>query len=124
MNGVVSMPNQPFSRGSCQRLNRLQQLTLTTWRYAARKLDRVLEPYALLEQTAMHACQAALRDVDQPVDLFARHATAVPEFNLIVSLVHDTPGQDLAYDLLDAGFLNRWNELVAVVGGPEELPPL
>jgi hypothetical protein len=30
----------------------------------------------------------------------------------------------VCYDVLDAGFLLRWDELVAVGGGPEELPPL
>jgi len=108
-----------------QRLTRVQQLTLNTWRLAARKLERVLDPCALLEQAAVHATLGALRDVDNSLALFRRHAEAHPEFALIGSLVraidHD---EDLTYDILDTAFLMRWNELVADGSGPEELPPL
>ncbi len=107
-----------------QRLNRVQQLTLNTWRLAAAKLDRVLEPCSLLEHAAVHATLGALRDVDEPLTLFRRHAEANPEFALIISLIRVVRHEDLAYDMLDTAFLLRWNELVAGGNGPEELPPL
>jgi hypothetical protein len=59
-----------------------------------------------------------------PMALFARLASAKPEFALVESLVRATPDAALNYDLLDAAFLCRWNELVADGYGPEELPPL
>ena len=118
----MSMKHIPTS--PVQRLSRVQQLTLNTWRLAAAKLARVLDPYSVLEQAAVHATLGALRDIDKPLDLFGRHAEAQPEFALITSLVHATPGADLAYDILDTAFLLRWNELVSDGTGPEELPPL
>ncbi|HET6316538.1 MAG TPA: hypothetical protein VFG86_08780 [Chloroflexota bacterium] len=102
----------------------MQQLTLTTWRLAARTLERALEPSSIVEFAAVHAVLARLRDVDDPLQLFSRHATAHNELSMVLSLVGGTSHQDLAYDLLDGGFLARWNELVANGGGPEELPPL
>ena len=71
------------------------------------------------------AVLAILRDVPNPVALFVRHAQALPEFELIRSLVDERPrDEDLTFDVLDTGFLLRWNELVADGSGPEELPPL
>lgn len=107
-----------------QRLNRVQQLTLNTWRLAAAKLDRVLEPCAILEHAAVHATLGVLRDTGEPLALFRRHAEANPEFALIISLIRVVRHEDLAYDMLDTAFLLRWNELVAGGNGPEELPPL
>ena len=107
-----------------QRLTRWQQLTLTTWRYAAAKLDRVLDPCALPARAALHTVLAILRDVDDPVALFGYHDRAHPELALIESLVSGTADAELNYDLLDTAFLCRWNELVADGNGPEELPPL
>jgi hypothetical protein len=105
-------------------LSRMQQLTLTTWRLADTKLQRVLNPFSVLEQAALHAALATLRDVDDPVALFGRHAAAHAELALITSLVPATQGADLSYDILDSAFLLRWNELVADGTGPQELPPL
>jgi hypothetical protein len=105
-------------------LNRVQQLTLNTWRLAAAKLDRVLDPRSILEQAAVHATLGALRDVQEPLVLFRRHAQANPEFALIISLIRLGGHEDLAYDMLDTAFLLRWNELVADGNGPQELPPL
>jgi hypothetical protein len=107
-----------------QRLTRWQQLTLTTWRHAAAKIDRVLDPCALPARAALQTVLATLRDVDDPMALFGRHDTAHPEFALIESLVRATPDAELNYDLLDTAFLCRWNELVADGNSPEELPPL
>ena len=107
-----------------QRLSRVQQLTLNTWRLATARLERSVDPCAVLEQAALHAVLGTLRDVDHPLALFAHHATADAEVTLVHSLVHAEPRSDLAYDILDAAFLLRWNELVANGTGPEELPPL
>jgi hypothetical protein len=107
------------------RLNRHQQLTLNTWRLAAAKLEREDASKAVFEQAAVHAVLAVLRDVPTPVALFVRHAQALPEFELIRSILEDRPREeDLTFDVLDTGFLLRWNELVADGSGPEELPPL
>ena len=67
----------------------------------------------MLEYAALHAVLARLRDMDEPLQLFARHATAHAELALVTSLVSGSAHEALAYDLLDAGFLARWNELVA-----------
>ena len=107
-----------------QRLNRVQQLTLNTWRLATAKLERVLAPDAVLEMAAVHVVLATLREVDRPIALFAWHGTADAELALVQSLVRGGPHAELDFDLLDMAFLLRWNELVAEGGGPEELPPL
>jgi hypothetical protein len=122
--GVHLMSEEHTPPFPVQRLNRVQQLTLNTWRLAAAKLDRVLDPYAILEHAAVHATHGALRDVHEPLALFRRHAEANPEFALIISLISATGHEDLAYDILDTAFLLRWNELVADGNGPKELPPL
>jgi len=118
----MSMKHTPAS--PVQRLSRVQQLTLTTWRLAAAKLERVVDPCSVLAHTAVHITLGILREVDNPLALFRRHAEAHPEFALIASLVEATRHEDLAYDILDTAFLMRWNELVADGNGPEELPPL
>jgi hypothetical protein len=110
----------PSSRPAC-RLNRTQQLTLTTWRWARHTLAATPGPTDLLPRVAVEAVRAVLRDVTDPIALFARHADAEYEFALVTSLVDDP---EVCYDALDAGFLLRWDELVAGGGGPEELPPL
>ena len=114
----------PNTSEPIQRLNRMQQLTLNTWRLATAKLERVLDPDAILEVAAVHVVLSTLREVDRPVGLFARHSTADAELALVQSLVRGGPHAELDFDLLDAAFLRRWNELVAEIGGPEELPPL
>jgi hypothetical protein len=118
------MSTQPNSTPPIQRLSRVQQLTLNTWRLASAKLQRVLDPCSVLEHAAIHAVLATLQDVNQPIALFGRHASADPELALINSLVANTSRAELAYDILDAAFLLRWNALVASGTGPEELPPL
>jgi hypothetical protein len=123
---VVPRTNEPTmpTAPRRQRLTRWQQLTLNTWRHAAAKLDRVLDPCALPARAALQTVLATLREVDDPIALFVRHDTAHPEFALIESLVRSTPDAALNFDLLDTAFLCRWNELVADGNGPEELPPL
>ena len=115
--------SQEISRPT-ERLSPLQQLTLNTWRLAALRLNHMLTPWSVLEQAAVHAVLGTLRDVDVPLGLFARHATAHAEVALVQSLVEAEPLSDLAYDILDAAFLLRWNELVATATAPQELPPL
>ncbi len=106
------------------RLTRTQQLTLTTWRWAALKLDRLVSPRAVFEPTALHAVLAALRDVEDALALFDRHADANAEYALIVSLLGGDHAPPLANDILDTAFLLRWNELLAECQPLEELPPL
>ena len=63
------MSIQPNSTHAIQRLSRVQQLTLNTWRLAPAKLERVLDPCSILEHTALHAVVATLQDVNQPMAL-------------------------------------------------------
>ena len=112
------------TRDPIRRLSRAQQLTLTTWRLAEVKLHRTVRPFGILEQSALHAVLASLRDVDEPFALFGRYAVAQCELALITSLVPLAASGDLAYDVLETAFVWRWNEPVADGNGPEELPPL
>ena len=106
------------------RLTRLQQLTLTTWRRAAAKVDREVAPNAVLEQAAICVVLAVLRDTAEPMALFARHAHAIDEFALLTSIVPRDRRPSLDHDLLDTAFLLRWQELTSGGRGPQELPPL
>jgi len=117
------MSTQPNSTPPIQRLSRVQQLTLNTWRLASAKLQRVLDPCSVVEHAAMYAVLATLEDVNQPIALFGRHASAEHELAMVNSLVADTPRAELAFDILDSAFLLRWNALVAGCAVPEELPP-
>ena len=106
------------------RLTRLQQLTLTTWRRAAAKVDREVAPNAVLEQAAMCVVLTVLRDTVEPRALFAWHARAVDEFALVTGIVPRDRRPSLDHDLLDTAFLLRWQELTSGGRGPQELPPL
>ena len=96
------MSTQPNSSRPTYRLSRVQQLTPNTWRLSAAKLERVLEPCSVLAYSALHAVLATLRDVDHPIGLFGRHATADSELALVNSLVGGTFQAELAYDILEA----------------------
>jgi hypothetical protein len=72
----------------------------------------------------LHAVVGALRDVDDPVALFARHVHAQPEFQLVLSVLPDGHRPDLPHDILDTAFLLRWTELAATGIAPQELKPL
>src|SRR5437870_4745352 len=50
-----------------ERLTRLQQLTLTTWRHASTRVARDVPPNDVLAQVAICAVQAILRDVVHPL---------------------------------------------------------
>ena len=121
-------PNQSrFTGGSHeppQRLTRLQQLTLNTWRWAAATLQNTIDPAAVLEAAAMHAVLATLRDLHEPLALFTRHAHAQPEFQMILSILSEDHRPGLAHDILDTAFLLRWTELAATGTPPLELTPL
>lgn len=118
------MSTQTNSSQPVRRLTRLEQLTLNTWRWAAATVQNTLDPAAILELAALHAVVGALRDVDDPVALFARHAHAQPEFQLVLSVLPDGYRPGLPHDILDTAFLLRWTELVACGRGPQELRPL
>jgi hypothetical protein len=107
-----------------ERLTRLQQLTLTTWRHASARVARDVPPHDVLAQVAICAVRAVLSDVAQPLALFTRHATRAEEFALVASLAAPDWTRDDLHDLVDTAFLLRWTELTSNGRGPEELPPL
>ena len=118
------MSTHPSRTHPIRRLTRLQQLTLNTWRWAAVKLRASLDPPAVLEHAALHAVLASLRDLDDPLALFTRHAQAQPEFRLIQSVLPQDQTPSLAHDILDTAFLLRWHELAEDGHVLQELPPL
>jgi hypothetical protein len=118
------MSTQTSSPQPIRRLTRLEQLMLNTWRWAAVTLQNTLNPPAIIEEAALHAVLAALRDVENPVELFARHAHGQPEFQLILSVLPDGHRTGLPHDILDTAFLIRWTELAATGDAPQELRPL
>ena len=118
------MSTQTSDAQPIRRLTRLEQLTLNTWRWAAATLENTLHPSAVFELSAMHAVLGALRDVDEPLALFARHAHAQPEFQLVLSVLPEGHRPGLPHDILDTAFLLRWTELAATGIAPQELKPL
>lgn len=118
------MSLQTNSPQPIRRLTRLEQLTLNTWRWAAATVQNTLDPAAILELAALHAVLGTLRDVDNPVALFARHAHAQPEFQMVLSVLPDGYRTGLPHDILDTAFLLRWTELAATGIAPQELQPL
>ncbi len=107
------MSTQIISPQPIRRLTRLEQLTLNTWRWAAATPQNTLDPVAVVEEAALHAVLAALRDLDDPRELFRRHAHAQSEFQLILSVLREDHRPGLPHDILDAAFLLRWTELIA-----------
>ena len=118
------MSTQTSSTQPVRRLSRLEQLTLNTWRWAAITLESTLDPAAVLEVAAMHAVLATLRDLEDPLALFMRHARAQPEFQLILTVLPRDHRPGLPHDILDTAFLLRWTELAATGIAPQELRPL
>ena len=118
------MSTQTNSPQPIRRLTRLEQLTLNTWRWAAATIQNTLDPSAILELAALHAVLGTLRDIDDPVALFARHTHAQPEFQLVLSVLPDIHHLGLPHDILDTAFLLRWTELLATCNAPQELKPL
>ena len=118
------MSTQRNSSQPVRRLTRLEQLTLNTWRWAAATVHNAMDPAAILELAALHTVVGALRDVNDPVALFARHAHAQPEFQLVLSVLPDGYRPGLPHDILDTAFLLRWTELAATGIAPQELKPL
>ncbi len=73
----------PFQRRlpRIRRLTRAQLLTLATWRWASVKLDLTVHPDDVLEQVALHATLATLRELQDPFQLFPdmqRHIPSSP----------------------------------------------
>ena len=118
------MSSQTSSTPHIRRLSRLEQLTLNTWRWAAATLQNTLDPSAVLEVAAMHAVLATLRDLEDPLALFMRHARAQPEFQLILTVLPRDHRPGLPHDILDTAFLLRWTELAATGIAPQELRPI
>ena len=118
------MSTQTSSTQPVRRLSRLEQLTLNTWRWAAITLESTVDPAAILELAALHAILGTLRDLDDPLALFTRHAHAQPEFQMILSVLSEDHRPGLAHDILDTAFLLRWTELAATGIAPQELRPL
>jgi hypothetical protein len=112
-------PSQP-----ARRLTRVQQLTLNVWRHASAAVSRRVMPGDILDQVAIQAVVAALHDTTDPLDLFVRHQHGEEEYALVRSLVAPDRTTDDMLNLLDSGFLLRWQELTGHGRGPEELPPL
>lgn len=113
------------SRQPIKRLTRLQQLTLNVWRHASAAVSRRVMPNDVLAQVAIQAVRAALRDATDPLELFVRHQHCEEEYALVGSLIaSDRTTDDMRFNLLDSGFLLRWQELTSDGRGPEELPPL
>ena len=125
----MSTPPQPDPRDAgrdrppTRRLTRLQQLTLTTWRHASTRVGRCVAPNDILAHVALQAVVAVLRDTTDPLELFVRHQHGEEEYALVHSLAGERSTDD-QLDLLDSGFLLRWQELTRDGTGPEELPPL
>src|ERR1700756_4452720 len=97
-------PGESMSTSDTQptrRLTRLEQLTLNTWRWAAATLKNTVDPFAVLELSAVHAVLGAPRDVDEPLALFARHAHSQPEFQLVLSVLPENYHHALPHDILD-----------------------
>ena len=118
------MSTQTSSTQPVRRLSRLEQLTLNTWRWAAITLEGTLDPAAIMELAALHAILGTLRDLDDPLALFTRHAHAQPEFQMILSVLSEDRRPGLAHDILDTAFLLRWTELAATGIAPQELRPI
>ena len=58
-----------------------------------------------------------------PLELFDRHENGENEYRLVVSIAGERTCNDVL-NLIDSGYLLRWQELTANGLGPEELPPL
>ena len=116
----------PRTQGQGQRakrLTRLQQLDLNLWRRASATVARRLPPEDVCAHVAIQAVLAVLRDTTNPLDLFERHHYGENEYEL-VSSVAGTRSYDEVLNLIDSGYLLRWQELTSNGRGPEELPPL
>ena len=115
-------PHTP-GRQRANRLTRLQQLDLNVWRHAAAAVARRVPPDDILAHVAIQAVLAVLRDTAEPLDLFERHHYGENEYEF-VSSVAGARSNDELLNLIDSGYLLRWQELTSDGRGPEELPPL
>ena len=106
-----------------KRLTRLQQLTLNVWRHAAATVARQVPPDDVLAHVAIQAVLAVVRDTTDPLALFTRHNNGEDEYGLVSSIAGVRSCDELL-NLIDSGYLLRWQELTSDGRGPEELPPL
>jgi hypothetical protein len=106
-----------------KRLTRLQQLTLNVWRHASATVARRVPPDDILAHVAVQAVLAVVRDTTDPLTLFTRHNNGEDEYSLVSSIAGVRSSDELL-DLIDSGYLLRWQELTSDGRGPEELPPL
>ena len=106
-----------------KRLTRLQQLTLNVWRHAAATVARRVPPDDVLAHVAIQAVLAVVRDTTDPLALFTRHHNGEDEYGLVCSIAGVRSCDELL-NLIDSGYLLRWQELTSDGRGPEELPPL
>jgi hypothetical protein len=105
------------------RLTRLQQLDLNVWRHASATVMRRVPPDDVLAHVAVQAVLAVLRDIRDPLELFARHHNGEHEYGFVLSIAGERPTDELL-NLIDRGYLLRWQELTSNGRGPEELPPI
>ena len=105
------------------RLTRVQQLDLNVWRHAAASVARKVSPHDLLAHVAVQTLFAVLRDTTDPLELFSRHTRADADYRLVISIAGERSTDELM-NLMDNGYLLRWQELTSDGRGPEELPPL
>jgi hypothetical protein len=105
------------------RLTRLQQLDLNVWRHAAAAVARRVPPDDILAHVAIQIVLAVLRDTTDALDLFKRHRNGEDEYGLVSSIAGVRSSDELL-NLIDSGYLLRWQELTSDGRGPEELPPL
>jgi hypothetical protein len=108
---------------SVKRLTPFQRLTLNVWRHAVAAINRQVPPDDVFARAAIHAVVAVVRDTTDPLELFDRHDNGANEYDLVVSIAGDRGCNDVL-NLIDGGYLLRWQELTAEGPGPEELPPL
>jgi hypothetical protein len=110
------------------RLTRWQQLDLNVWRHAAASVARKVPPDDLLAHVAVHAVLGVLRATTDPIELFTRHGDtghgrADADYSLVISIAGERSTDELM-NLMDSGYLLRWQELTSDGRGPQELPPL
>jgi hypothetical protein len=81
-----------------------------------------LLPDDVLAHVAVQTVLAVVRDTTDPLALFARHHNGAAEYGPVSSIAGERSCTDLL-NLIDSGYLLRWQEVTTDGHGPEELPP-